>query len=121
MKLNNMKKIFTMTLIIFTIVILAGCGSSKEKEVYTKDLKFLERGGDNYGGTTLIFESEEDRKYYLVKVDNYYFDNIDFEVNEVVEFDATQYKYPYLREAREKILIGDEWKYLHVLTEYTKK
>lgn len=121
-------KIFILIILLVSIL-LGAC--TVEKEVVVKDLVFLEKTNDYYQ-TSYVFESSIDKKYYLVEVSNWEYDNSSYKKGDVVQLDARKYDADAItalvvyslsdgvQTPEQEVFINDEWTSLFILTDYTK-
>lgn len=128
MRSFNIKSRLIILMLLASAIILTGCSI----ETYMKELVVLEKTKDHLG-PSLIFESIEDKKYYLVEIDNYLYDNIEFEPNEIIEVKGEPEGQGFFdfffnplygdefEHSEEKIFILDEWRSLLIMTQYTKE
>lgn len=118
--LNLKTKLLLALLLITVVTLLTAC--SEEIEVYSKELIFLEKTTEESYNYAAIFESVEDEKYYILNLDNYTYDNLDFKTGDKLKFDAKPIQNRTIFDfAEEEILIFEEWREIVPLHEYLKK
>lgn len=124
-----MKNKIFISIILLVTIFLGAC--TEEKEVVLKDLVFLEKTTDYYQ-TSYVFESAIDKKYYLVEVSNWEYDNSSYKKGDVVQLDARNYDADAItalvvyslsdgvQTPEQEVFINDDWASLFILTDYTK-
>lgn len=124
-----MKKKLLILLTVATFLLVA----CEEEETVMKELIFLEKTTD-YVEPSFIFESPTDKKYYLVEVSNWEYDNSTYKKDDIVKLESIKSKslgpieslffYSLVPDGvvltEEDVFIYDDWASLYALSDYTK-
>lgn len=122
--LKNKKVILFSCVLLVLLFLISGCSNKEEK---TKELIFVEKISGSYMNY-IIFESEEDQKYYYVSVNGWEYDNLekffDAEEGERVELKTKPYgkikSKLALSTSSERVKLFDEYKVLRIDKYYKK-
>ena len=132
MRSFNLRSTVAIIIVFVVVIMLVACGNGL-KETEMKDLIFIEKTMD-YTEPSIIFESLEDKKYYLVEIDNYSYDNLELKPEDTLSLESRNVgnignlkKILFIEVfgdtfdlPQEEIFILDEWRPLFIMTQYIR-
>lgn len=127
-----MKRILiVISLILCSFIFLSACNKETVEETKKKELVFIEKTTD-YSFPSFIFSSSKDKKYYIVEVSNWDYDQTNYQSGEVVSVESKkgqdfdifdQFLWEVFEDEanlpEDEAFILDEWRPLIILTDYT--
>lgn len=127
-----MKRILIIiSLVVCSFVFLGACNKETVEETKKKELVFIEKTTD-YSFPSFIFSSSKDKKYYIVEVSNWDYDQTNYQSGEVISVESKkgqdfdifdQFLWEVFEDEanlpEDEAFILDEWRPLIILTDYT--